>query len=83
MARQSSAMFGQSWTEVSVLGSKGFAQAFVEICGNVFSKSQHIYFGYRRKEVAPGTVIWLYSPIFEVHSISVAQGDQSTIRELT
>ena len=33
MAGQSSAMFGWSWTEVSVLGSQVFGQALMESCG--------------------------------------------------
>ena len=32
MAEQSSAMFGWSWTEVSVLGSQVFGQARMESC---------------------------------------------------
>ena len=32
MAGQSSAMFGWSWTEVSVLGSQVFGQALMESC---------------------------------------------------
>ena len=32
MAGQSSALFGWSWTEVSVLGSQVFGQALMEIC---------------------------------------------------
>ena len=32
MAGQSSAMFGWSWTEVSVLGSRVFGQALLESC---------------------------------------------------
>ena len=32
MVGQSSAMFGWSWTEVSVLGSQVFGQALMESC---------------------------------------------------
>ena len=32
MAGQSSAVFGWSWTEVSVLGSQVFGQALMESC---------------------------------------------------
>ena len=32
MAGQSSAMFGRSWTEVSVFGSQVFGQALMESC---------------------------------------------------
>ena len=32
MAGQSSALFGRSWTEVSVLGSQVFGQALVDSC---------------------------------------------------
>ena len=35
MAEQSSAMFGLSWTEVSVLGSQVFGQALIESCDTV------------------------------------------------
>ena len=34
MAAQSSAMFGWSWIEVSVLGSQVFGQALTESCAN-------------------------------------------------
>ena len=41
MAKQSSVMFGRSWTEVSVLGSQVFGQASMESCetarGNPYS----------------------------------------------
>ena len=41
MAGQSSAMFGWSWTEVSVLGSQVFGQALMESCGlNTFLHAQ-------------------------------------------
>ena len=35
MAGQSSAMFGWSWTEVSVLGSQVFGRALMESCEGV------------------------------------------------
>ena len=42
MAGQSFAMFGWSWTEVSVLGSQLFGQAFMESCDPVYQS--RIYF---------------------------------------
>ena len=38
MAGHSSAMFGCSWTEVSVLGSQVFGQALMESCEVGFKK---------------------------------------------
>ena len=39
MAGQSSAMFGWSWTEVSVLGSQVFTQSLMESCENILRTS--------------------------------------------
>ena len=41
MAGQSSAMFGWSWTEVSVLGSQVFGQALMESCGMLSDSEIH------------------------------------------
>ena len=37
MAGQSSAIFGSSWTEMSVLGSQVFRQALMESCEDIRS----------------------------------------------
>ena len=46
MAAQSSAMFGWSWSEVSVLGSQLFGRALMQSCGlltNQLAKSVHLF----------------------------------------
>ena len=44
MAGQSSAMIGWSWTEVSVLGSQVFGQAFIKSCGREHASNFRIFF---------------------------------------
>ena len=43
MAGQSFAMFGLSWTEVSVLGSQEFGQASIESCDGLVSLNSSKY----------------------------------------
>ena len=42
MAGQSSAMFGWSWTEASVLGSQVFGRALMESCGGYGTGTTYI-----------------------------------------
>ena len=42
MAGQSSAMIGQSWTDVSVLGSQVFGQALLDSCEGFKEKRESV-----------------------------------------